>query len=91
VVTESSGPRLQRKILIVEDHEDTRDLLGVHFREAGYEVKSPANGNEAIAIALSMRPDAIRPRRSRPTSRRLDLPRGSAGRPSLPRRKCRPT
>jgi CheY-like chemotaxis protein len=56
---QSSGSRLQRRILIVEDHEDTRDLLVEHLRDSGYEVATADNGNDAIAAALSTRPDAI--------------------------------
>jgi two-component system phosphate regulon response regulator PhoB len=54
-----SGARPQRKVLIVEDHGDTRDLLVEQFRDAGYQVETAADGNEAVAVALRMRPDAI--------------------------------
>lgn len=56
---EASGQRLQRRILIVEDHEDTLDLLVDRFLEAGYDVETATEGNQAISVALRMRPHAI--------------------------------
>jgi CheY-like chemotaxis protein len=55
----SSGSRLPRRILIVEDYEDTRVLLAEHFTQAGYDVETAADGNEAVAAALRTRPDVI--------------------------------
>jgi CheY-like chemotaxis protein len=55
----ASGSRLRRKILIVEDTDDIRDLFVLHFRSAGYEVESATEGNAAIAAALRMRPHVI--------------------------------
>ena len=59
VTPTASGSRLRRKILIVEDDEDTRDLYAEHIRQAGYEVGTADQGNEAIAVALRMKPDVI--------------------------------
>jgi CheY-like chemotaxis protein len=50
---------LRRKILIVEDHDDTREFLVAHFGAAGYEVETATDGNSAIAAALRLRPDVI--------------------------------
>lgn len=47
------------KILIVDDEEDVRKLLLTIFREAGYEVISAVNGQEAVDKARQERPDLI--------------------------------
>jgi CheY-like chemotaxis protein len=48
-----------KKILIIEDDRDMRVLLADHFGSAGYQVETATDGNEAIARALRMHPDAI--------------------------------
>ena len=41
------------RILVVEDHQDTRDLLVTHFtQQEGYEVIAVANGPEALQCCL---------------------------------------
>jgi CheY-like chemotaxis protein len=47
------------KILIVEDHLDSREALSALFQAFGYNVTEAANGREAIAGVLSDRPDLI--------------------------------
>src|SRR4026207_1272121 len=47
------------KILIVDDEEDVRKLLVTIFLDAGYEVLSAINGQEAVAIARKEHPDLI--------------------------------
>ena len=47
------------KILIVDDEEDVRNLLMLIFRDAGYEVLSAQNGQEAVEMARKERPDLI--------------------------------
>ena len=47
-----------KKILVVEDHEDSRDLL-TQTLEDDYELASAANGREALAQAREVRPDLI--------------------------------
>ena len=54
-----SGSRLVRKILIVDDSEATCDLFAEHFRQLGDEVATAADGNDAIATALRLKPDVI--------------------------------
>lgn len=51
--------RRRNRVLIVEDHEETRILYGKHFEHAGYEVETAPDGNEGIAAALRLTPDAI--------------------------------
>lgn len=47
------------RILIVDDHLDSREALSALFEAFGYEVIEAANGREAIARAQSERPDII--------------------------------
>ena len=47
------------KILIVEDHLDSREALTALFEAFGYEVVGATNGREAIIRAQSDRPDLI--------------------------------
>ena len=47
------------KILVVDDEEDVRNLLGLIFRDAGYEVITAINGKEALQKAKNEKPDLI--------------------------------
>jgi two-component system cell cycle response regulator DivK len=47
------------RIMIVEDNEPSRDALGRRLVRRGYEVIEAADGNQAVALALSERPDLI--------------------------------
>jgi DNA-binding NtrC family response regulator len=40
-----------RRILIVDDESGIRTLLGLCFTRAGFEVRTAANGHEAVSIA----------------------------------------
>ncbi|HEY5239897.1 MAG TPA: response regulator [Polyangiaceae bacterium] len=55
----SSGTHRRRKILIIEDYDETRLLLGEHFTHAGYHVETASEGNAGIAAALALQPDVI--------------------------------
>ena len=48
-----------RKILIVEDHRDSREALSALFEAFGYRVVVATNGLEAVERALQERPDLI--------------------------------
>jgi CheY-like chemotaxis protein len=41
-------PPLERKILIVEDHPDSRDLLALYLRMQGYTVYTAEDGREGL-------------------------------------------
>jgi len=43
-------PNDPHKILIVEDHENTRTLYAAEFRDAGYAVVTAENGIKALAV-----------------------------------------
>lgn len=49
-----------KKILVVEDNEDTREILLYRLRSMGsYEVLLASNGKEALEMAARSRPDLI--------------------------------
>lgn len=48
-----------KKILIVEDNADLRDLLTIVIRRLGYEVAVAITGEEAVARAAVMKPSLI--------------------------------
>ena len=47
------------KILIVEDHADTRELLHCYFTDAGFAVALAADGEEGFYQAKTERPDLV--------------------------------
>jgi DNA-binding NarL/FixJ family response regulator len=48
------------RVLLVDDHEDSRDLMGIVFRRAGAEVVGEAsNGVQGIAMARDLKPDLV--------------------------------
>jgi CheY-like chemotaxis protein len=47
------------RVLVVDDHEDARELLTVIIEAHGYTVATAANGREAVEEARRHRPDAI--------------------------------
>ena len=48
-----------KKILIVEDNSDCRELLALVLRRSGYEIAEAATGLEAIEQAAATHPDLI--------------------------------
>lgn len=47
------------RILIVEDHEDTRELLKYNLEAAGFEIRAAADGQSGLDVAREMRPDLV--------------------------------
>ena len=47
------------KILIVDDHADSRESLAVFLRDVGHTVQCVPNGREALALVLTELPDVI--------------------------------
>jgi CheY-like chemotaxis protein len=51
---------LERKILIVEDHDDNRDLLRLYLELCGYQhIREASHGQEALELAQQDCPDLI--------------------------------
>jgi two-component system, OmpR family, phosphate regulon response regulator PhoB len=55
----TSGSRYTRRLLIVEDERDVREMLTEHFESLGCRVETATDGNDAIAKALKTPPDVI--------------------------------
>ena len=47
------------RVLLAEDHDDTRDALKLLLEMQGYEVLAAKNGEEALALALEALPDVV--------------------------------
>jgi CheY-like chemotaxis protein len=54
-----AGAARRPRVLIVEDHEDTRGLYAWCMRAAGWHVDEVVDGAEAVAIAAAFAPDVI--------------------------------
>jgi two-component system cell cycle response regulator DivK len=50
---------MTKRILVVDDHEDNRQILRVLLASTGYVMIEAQNGETALAAALSERPDLI--------------------------------
>jgi two-component system, cell cycle response regulator DivK len=49
-----------KKILVVEDNEDNRDIITLRLRKMGsFEILIATNGKEAVEMAAQARPDLI--------------------------------
>jgi signal transduction histidine kinase len=48
-----------KKVLIIEDHNQMRQLIERHLKKEGYEVLGAANGTEGLALAKERVPDII--------------------------------
>jgi len=52
------GARVRRRVLIVEDNDDARDMLRHLLERTGHEVHEAADGLTGLDRALALRPDA---------------------------------
>jgi len=50
---------MKKKILVVEDHPDVRDILVFQLRHMGYDTVVADNGALAVKLAIEESPDAI--------------------------------
>ena len=50
---------MERKILVVEDHPDSRDLLAIYLRMQGYTVYTAEDGREGLKFVQLDCPDLI--------------------------------
>jgi CheY-like chemotaxis protein len=51
--------RKRKKILLVEDNADVRQLLALYMKRLGYEVYEAATGLDAVDLAATALPDLI--------------------------------
>ena len=50
---------MSKRILVVEDHEDNRQILRDLLSSVGYEMLEADNGEQGVAAAVAERPDLI--------------------------------
>jgi CheY-like chemotaxis protein len=50
---------MKKKVLLVEDHPDTIDVMRLELEMLGYDVRVAKNGVEAVEMATSEPPDVI--------------------------------
>lgn len=55
----SLGTTMPKKILLIEDDDDARELLGMALLKRGYQVTLAENGVEGYDTALFLKPDLI--------------------------------
>ncbi|MBN1285288.1 MAG: response regulator [Anaerolineae bacterium] len=53
------GPSSQPLILVVDDEEDARDIIGHYLVQAGYRVAYAENGTRALKLVQQLYPDAV--------------------------------
>jgi CheY-like chemotaxis protein len=58
-VQRHSGSQEARRVLVIEDDEESRFFLAEHLTRAGYKVESAVDGNDGLACALRSKPDVI--------------------------------
>jgi CheY-like chemotaxis protein len=54
-----NGAQDPRRILVVDDTADTRELFALYFRSRGFGVETASDGRAAIDAAHRLRPDVI--------------------------------
>ncbi|WP_053238868.1 response regulator [Sandaracinus amylolyticus] len=55
----STGATALRRVLVVEDNDDVREMIRLYFEHAGLEVLQAADGRSGLEIALRERPDLV--------------------------------
>jgi two-component system, OmpR family, phosphate regulon response regulator PhoB len=54
------GSRLPRlRVLLIDDHADTRDMYDAYLGGAGMDVRAAADGETGLNLALEWRPDVV--------------------------------
>ncbi|HEY7870772.1 MAG TPA: response regulator, partial [Methylomirabilota bacterium] len=53
----SGGPRARRRILVIEDNADAREMLRMLLTLAGHEVHEAADGPAGLVVARTVGPD----------------------------------
>jgi two-component system, cell cycle response regulator DivK len=55
----AGGGRISKRILVVEDHADNRQIIRDMLAPTDYEITEAENGEEALAAIAKQRPDLI--------------------------------
>jgi CheY-like chemotaxis protein len=55
----ASGTRRVFRALIVDDHDENRDLYSSYLRQCGWKVEDVTDGPEALAVAAAFEPHVI--------------------------------
>jgi CheY-like chemotaxis protein len=55
----TAKPLLGARVLVVEDDEDTRDLYGMALEDAGAEVRTANDAQDAMRILLGWQPSVV--------------------------------
>lgn len=76
---EAESLNLQKKILIVDDNEDSRELVIKVLKQSGYQIVQAVDGEEALARVASEKPDLILLDRSLPKMDGLEVARRLKG------------
>ena len=78
---------MSKKVLIVEDYDDSREFMKLLIEAFGYETFTAANGSEAVKITKEEFPDLILMDMSMPVMDGItatEIIRNSAGIPRMP-------
>lgn len=50
---------MAKRVLVVDDEKDIRDLLAYNLEKEGYKTKTVSNGKDAVLVAASFKPDLV--------------------------------
>lgn len=51
--------KVERNVLIVEDNDDSRELLAAMLKRRGHHVSAAEDGNKGVALAMAVHPDVL--------------------------------
>ncbi len=54
-----SDPAIHRRVLIIEDNEDSREMLQCLLEKRGHQVSTAADGPTGVALALELEPEVL--------------------------------
>jgi CheY-like chemotaxis protein len=54
-----SDPTIHRRVLIIEDNEDSREMLQCLLEKRGHQVSTAADGPTGVALALELEPEVL--------------------------------
>lgn len=59
MAAETSASTRPDRVLVVDDEQTVREMVGLNLKAGGYEVVFAGDGNEALAVARASRPDLV--------------------------------